>query len=131
MNGVAAALAHLPNDTRVSITVGAGDITMGQIRAAASQSRPDRLLTTTEASEAFGYSSDTWRKWASAGEIEGASQDAEGGPWRLPYGACEAHHEIRSKKGGVRRGKPRKTTAPASAPQVGSESLSSRGLALV
>ena len=56
---IAEILSGLPDDTRVALTVGAGELTVGEIREAFSGGNPDRALTTTEAAIEFGYSPDS------------------------------------------------------------------------
>lgn len=61
----------------------------------------DVEVSTTEASELLGHSSDWWRR--AAPEIPGARQDAEGGPWTLPLVACRAHLSDLRHEGKLRR----------------------------
>ena len=44
-------------------------------------------MGTLEASEKWGYSQATIRKWCAAGLIKGARQDKEGSPWHIPKDA--------------------------------------------
>lgn len=85
-------LAELPDDARCAITVGSGDLTIGELREALALP-PDRLVTTGGASSELGYSADTWREWADEGKIPGAFRDAPDGYWRLPLAACRDHIE--------------------------------------
>ncbi len=87
---VARALLVLPDDTRCAVTIGTGDICLGELRDAFSTPREDRLFTTGEAHKEFGFSSNQWRRWASLGLVEGAFQDGPGGRWRLPRTGCKA-----------------------------------------
>jgi hypothetical protein len=83
-------LAELPDDTRVSVTIGSGDVRVRELREAFTGPSPHAVLTTGQAAEQFGYSADTWRRWA--GDIAGAYQDDDGrGTWRLPVVGCIEH----------------------------------------
>jgi hypothetical protein len=44
-----------------------------------------------DASKHVGMSPDFWQDRARAGEIPGAFQRSEGGPWVLPLAECRAH----------------------------------------
>ena len=41
-------------------------------------------MGTKEASEKWGYSQETIRKWCAEGLVAGADQDAKGSPWHIP-----------------------------------------------
>lgn len=114
------ALAYLPDETRISLTIGSGDMTVRELRRAFSATDPHRVLTTGEASELLGYSPDTWREWAP--EVPGAYRDdGERAYWRLPYVGCVEHLrrlKARRLKAGRRRG-PWKKEAEAKAAQAG------------
>lgn len=85
-------LAALPDDLRCSLIVGSGDMTVGELREMFARPSAFRVLTTGQASEAFGYSGETWRGWADEGRIHGAYRDeGETGAWRLPMLGCEEH----------------------------------------
>lgn len=118
MNDVARLIAELPDSTPVSVMVGTGTFTAGELRRAILATQTKRTLTTGEASELFGYSASMWAKLAAAGEVEGAYQDAKGGPWRLPYVGCDEYARLRSEQGrpggGSRRGRPWGGTAGVS-----------------
>lgn len=75
---IAEMIATLPPDTPLSVTVGTGSMTAEDLRRAFVATQKKRLLTTAEASDLFGYSQSQWAKWAAAGEIQGAYQDADG-----------------------------------------------------
>lgn len=64
---------------------------MGELREALATPPEFRVLTTGQAAETFGYSADTWREWAAAGDVRGAYRDDGEGMWRLPAKACEEH----------------------------------------
>lgn len=44
-------------------------------------------IGTKEASERWGYTQATIRKWCSMGLIENATQDKKGSPWHIPFDA--------------------------------------------
>lgn len=106
MKDAARLIAELPGSTPVSVTVGSGTMTADELRVAFVASQQKRILTTYEASRIFGYSASQWQKWAAAGDLPDAYQDVEGGHWRLPYEACDAHVRRRIDRG-LRRGGPR------------------------
>lgn len=41
-------------------------------------------MGTKEASEKWGYTPETIRKWCALGLIEGVTQDKKGSPWHIP-----------------------------------------------
>lgn len=86
----ASVLASLPDDTHCSVLVGTGDFTLGELRQALARTTP-MFLTTKQAAERWGYSSESWAKWAKEDLLEGAWQDVDGGPWHLPSESCEDH----------------------------------------
>ena len=139
MKDVAQALAQLPDDTRISVTVGGGDLTIQDLRRGFSA--PNKLiLTTTEASDLLGYSPEMWQKWAKADEVPGAWQDGPGGIWRLPYEGCvrkvrrEQEEHAHLQKGRKRRGRgpwKNRGAATASAARAGAEGLPGAGLTLL
>ena len=53
-------------------------------------------MGTLEASEKWGYSQATIRKWCAAGLIKGARQDKKGSPWHIPKDA-ECPKQIKKK----------------------------------
>lgn len=108
------ALRGLPDDARVSVTVGSGDLRVADLRRAFGAVDPHRVLTTGEASQLLGYSADTWREWAP--RIPGAYRDpGERAYWRLPYAACVEHlRRLRAERlNRGRRGRPWKQRALA------------------
>jgi len=44
-------------------------------------------IGTKEASERWGYTQDTIRKWCAEGLIPNATQDKKGSPWHIPADA--------------------------------------------
>ena len=86
----ATALAALPRDTRVSIIVGQGDLTVDELVRAFVDTSPV-MLTTEQAAERFGFQPTYWRKIAPtiAGSVKGRA-------WLLPVEGCEAHMEARA-----------------------------------
>ncbi len=44
---IAEMLSGLPDDTHVAVTVGSGELTVGEMREAFSADNPDRVLTAT------------------------------------------------------------------------------------
>ncbi len=44
-------------------------------------------MGTKKASEMWGYTQETIRKWCAEGKIEGATQDKKGSPWHIPIDA--------------------------------------------
>lgn len=96
MSTAARALAQmfgaLPGDTRCGVLIGSGDLTLAELREALALPSGARVITTGQAAELLGYSADTWRGWAEAGEVDGAYRDdGTDGHWRLPLAACEEH----------------------------------------
>ena len=90
-----AALAHLPGDAHVTITVQVADLrTALEARAGG-----PATLTTRQAATILGYSSKQWARWCVAGVIGGAWQDTDGGSWRMPRTACEARIEEQRRRG--------------------------------
>lgn len=78
-------LAAADDTTRVSVTLGSGDLTIGELRAAFTRSGPV-LITTEEASKRYGWGQGYWRDLAKV--THGAVKDRM---WRIPVEACEAH----------------------------------------
>lgn len=118
------ALAALPDDTRCSLVVGSGDLTVAELREAIGKPSEFRVLTTGQAAELLGYSGDTWRAWAASGQVHGCYRDDEGGTWRLPMVECE-RHLARLQSGALHRRRkrgpwPKEGTPPSSA-RAGSE----------
>lgn len=84
---LATALAALPDDAAVTVTV-----SVGALRAALEQrSGGPAELTTKQASSLLGRSADFWARSAERGLIVGAYRHGARGPWRLPREACMAH----------------------------------------
>lgn len=81
----AQAIASLPDDTPVSVTIGGSGTTVGELRLALSDSGPV-LLTTQQASERYGWSPGYWASVAP--DMPGAFRDRM---WHLPREGCEAH----------------------------------------
>jgi hypothetical protein len=106
------ALAFLPDDAQVTITVRVADL-RASLEAKAGGSGPE-FQTSTEIAKRLGYSSYYWSKLAKSGRIPGATRDGAN-HWRLPVAACAAHirgHRRRSPSPSTRplaivRGKPR------------------------
>lgn len=116
---LAEAIGGLPDGVRCALTIGSGDLTVGELRAALARPSDARVLTTGEAAGMFGYSGDTWREWADRGEVIGAYRDTPEGMWRLPLRACE-EHLARLQDGALHRRRkrgpwPKKGTAPQAA----------------
>ncbi len=44
-------------------------------------------MGTKEASNKWGYTQETIRKWCAANMIDGATQDKKGSPWHIPQNA--------------------------------------------
>lgn len=82
-----AAIAHLPDDAQVTVSVRKGDL----MKAVEDRAGGPEVMTTGQAAKIFGYNAERWRRWAEAGAIEGAYQDADQGPWRLPRESCARH----------------------------------------
>lgn len=118
-------LANLPDSTRVSLIVGSGDMTMGELRELLSREEDERVLTTGEASEVFGYSQSQWTTWAADGEIDEAYRDdGDSGYWRLPALGCREHlARLRDPMNAKRRSRAPWKRTPASAEQAGPEGL--------
>lgn len=53
-------------------------------------------MGTKEASEKWGYSQATIRKWCCSDKIDGATQDKPGSPWHIPKDA-ECPKKIKKK----------------------------------
>lgn len=86
-DGLLQALALLPPDTAVTVTVAAGAL----VRALEIRAGGPEVLSSKQAATLLGYSADQWKRWAAEGAIAGAWQDSPGAPWHLPRAACEAH----------------------------------------
>lgn len=54
-------------------------------------------IGTKEASERWGYTQETIRKWCAVGLITNATQDKKGSPWHIPADA-ECPKKIKAKK---------------------------------
>jgi hypothetical protein len=80
-----ATLARLPDDTPVSVIVGSGSMTKGELAAALAHAGPV-YITTAEASRRYSRSPKWWAR--AAREIPGAHKDRH---WRLPVQGCEEH----------------------------------------
>lgn len=81
----AEAIAALPDDTRLSVTVGSGGMTKAELADALTRSGPV-YITTAEASRRYSRSPRWWCEAAS--DIPGAYKDRR---WRLPVQGCEEH----------------------------------------
>lgn len=84
----AEALASLPDDTRISVVVGSGDMTVGEWKAALLASSP-AVVTTQQAAAKWSRTPEWWAERAFAGDIRGAIKD--GGGWRLPVESCREY----------------------------------------
>jgi hypothetical protein len=85
---VLALLAALPDGAQLTITVSKADLVRAIERSG--DAAPENL-DTRQAADRFGYSAERWRRWAEAGQLAGAWQDARGGSWHLPSASCGAH----------------------------------------
>jgi hypothetical protein len=85
-------VAQLPDETRVSVTIGSGQFTAGDLRRAFG-AKGKVFLTTQEAAERWGWTAGYWRDVAPA--IDGAFKDQY---WHLPDGGCEAHVAAKSRR---------------------------------
>ncbi len=54
-------------------------------------------IGTKEASERWGYSAETIRKWCQKGLIPNATQDKKGSPWHIPNDA-KCPKQIKNRK---------------------------------
>ena len=54
-------------------------------------------MGTKAASEKWGYTQETIRKWCADGLIKGATQDKKGSPWHIPVDA-ECPKRIKNKE---------------------------------
>jgi hypothetical protein len=107
-------LAELPDDAMVTVSVRVGD----WLRAREAKSGGPEILTTTQASRAFGYEAEAWRRWAVQGRIDGAWQDSEGGAWHLPRRACQGHlRSLRRRGEKLRQADPSVTPIAARLPR--------------
>jgi hypothetical protein len=81
-------LSALPEGAQLTISVSKADLlrALEQVTEAGPAN-----LDTRQAAERFGYTAERWRRWAEAGTLAGAWQDARGGSWRLPLASCETH----------------------------------------
>lgn len=96
---IVAAIALLPDDAQVTLTVRKADLVAALQRRAGGPA----VMTTTQASQIHGYTDERWRRWAVAGVIVGAYQDAKGGPWHLPRTSVESHIAALAQRGATRR----------------------------
>src|SRR5690348_5506074 len=87
ISDVLTALRFLDADAQVTISVRVGDLQ----KALEAKAGGPSFLTAEQAEEHVGRTAEFWRRAAKAGKIDGAWQDAAGGPWRLPREACERH----------------------------------------
>lgn len=78
-------VAQLPDEARVCLIVGMGDMTKGELAAALASTGPV-YITTAEASRRYSRSPKWWAR--AAKEIPGAHKDRH---WRLPVAGCEEH----------------------------------------
>ena len=78
--------AQLPDDTRVSVTIGGYGPTMAELKAARAKKTGPLYITTHEAARRYGWSRKYWAKLGPT--IPGAFNDAH---WHLPVEGCEAH----------------------------------------
>lgn len=102
---LANALSQLPDDTRCSLTVGSGDMTVGELRDALASDEAELLSVSQAHARWPAYSKETWRRAAAEGEVRGAWQDVENGPWRLPARSCEEYVAARQSNGSRRGSK--------------------------
>jgi hypothetical protein len=82
---IAETIAGLPGETRVSLIVGSGDMTLDELATALTDAGPV-YITTAEASRRYSRSPKWWAR--AAREIPGAHKDRH---WRLPVQGCEEH----------------------------------------
>jgi hypothetical protein len=82
---IAETIAGLPGETRVSLIVGSGDMTLDELATALTDAGPV-YITTAEASRRYSRSPKWWAR--AAKEIPGAHKDRH---WRLPVRGCEEH----------------------------------------
>lgn len=80
--------------------------------------RAPQILSTRQAARWFGLNPKRWRVWAEQGLVEGAFQESEGGPWRLPVEGCqrridEYKNAPRSKRSPFRGGYKKASLPPA------------------
>lgn len=80
------ALAHLPDDAKLTLTVAVGDVRRAIDKSAPG---PERVSTTWCVRE-LGFSARKWREWCEAGRVSGAKKDGAG-RWRLPNRAAREH----------------------------------------
>jgi len=84
---VVSALAFLPDEAQLTISVSAADL-----RAALeAKAGGPQVVTAEQAALHIGRTPEFWRRMAKAGKIAGAWQDSSHGPWRLPRQACELY----------------------------------------
>jgi len=101
------ALAHLPDDAQVTISIRKADL----VKALEQRAGGPAVLTTTQAAKGLGYTAERWRRWAVDGVVDGAYQDAAEGPWHLPRVSCEAHI-ARLAETGAKRARRSSTVVP-------------------
>jgi hypothetical protein len=82
---IAETIAGLPGETRVSLIVGSGDMTLEELATALTDAGPV-YITTAEASRRYSRSPKWWAR--AARSIPGAHKDRH---WRLPVQGCEEH----------------------------------------
>lgn len=85
-NEILGAIAHLPDDAQVTISVRKADLA----RALEEHGGGPETLSTAQAAKHLGWTSRNWRDWADQGKIAGAWRD-DVGRWRLPRRSCEEH----------------------------------------
>lgn len=82
-----AALAYIPRDAEITVTVKVEDFELALRNVAAGP----EFMTTHQAARYIGLAPGKWRDLAAAGRIEGAWQEEEGGRWYLPKASCAAY----------------------------------------
>lgn len=114
---IVALIAALPDGVQLTLSVSKADLVHALERRDADPAPAN--LDTRQAAARYGYTAERWRRWAEAGKIAGAWQDAPGGSWHLPLAACEAHIRALQHRG--------RTPAGRSAPVVPSPRSVPRG----
>ena len=112
---IAEAIASLPDETRIAVVVGSGELTVGDLRQALAVDSAERAMTTVQCAAEWGHSPEWWQDRARAGQIHGSYQESAGSQWYIPRGQAKVflREYVESK-----RRKRKRVTKPWRGPQA-------------